>query len=24
MLKVGDDHFLISHQEPKVDVCEKH
>jgi murein L,D-transpeptidase YafK len=24
MLKVGDDHFLVSHQEPKVDVCEKH
>ena len=24
MLKVGDDHFLVSHMEPKVDVCEKH
>jgi hypothetical protein len=24
MLKVGDDHFLVSHQEPRVDVCEKH
>ncbi len=24
MIKVGDDHFLVSHQEPKVDVCEKH
>jgi murein L,D-transpeptidase YafK len=24
MLKVGDDHFLVTHQEPKVDVCEKH
>jgi murein L,D-transpeptidase YafK len=24
MLKVGDDHFLVSHREPKVDVCEKH
>jgi murein L,D-transpeptidase YafK len=23
MIKVGDDHFLVSHQEPKVDVCEK-
>jgi murein L,D-transpeptidase YafK len=23
MLKVGDDHFLVTHQEPKVDVCEK-
>src|SRR5579862_5767136 len=24
MLKVGDDHFLVSHMEPKVDVCDKH
>ena len=24
MIKVGDDHFLVSHMEPKVDVCEKH
>jgi murein L,D-transpeptidase YafK len=24
MIKAGDDHFLVSHQEPKVDVCEKH
>ena len=24
MIKVGNDHFLVSHQEPKVDVCEKH
>jgi murein L,D-transpeptidase YafK len=24
MLKVGDDHFMVSHLEPKVDVCEKH
>jgi murein L,D-transpeptidase YafK len=24
MIKVGDDHFLVSHQEPKVDVCERH
>jgi murein L,D-transpeptidase YafK len=24
MLKVGDDHFQVTHQEPKVDVCEKH
>src|SRR3984957_19958206 len=23
MIKVGDDHFLVSHMEPKVDVCEK-
>ena len=24
MIKVGNDHFEVSHQEPKVDVCEKH
>jgi murein L,D-transpeptidase YafK len=24
MLKEGDDHFQVTHQEPKVDVCEKH
>jgi len=24
MIKEGDDHFLVSHQEPKVDVCERH
>jgi murein L,D-transpeptidase YafK len=24
MIKVGDDHFLVSHMEPKIDVCEKH
>jgi murein L,D-transpeptidase YafK len=23
MLKVGNDHFMVSHLEPKVDVCEK-
>ncbi len=20
----GNDHFLVSHQEPKVDVCDRH
>jgi murein L,D-transpeptidase YafK len=24
MLKEGNDHFEVTHQEPKVDVCEKH
>jgi len=24
MIKVGNDHFLVSRQEPKVDVCERH
>ncbi len=24
MLKEGNDHFLVSHQEPKVDVCDRH
>src|SRR5258708_1240433 len=24
MIKAGNDHFEVSHQEPKVDVCEKH
>jgi murein L,D-transpeptidase YafK len=24
MLKVGSDHFEVTHQEPKVDVCERH
>jgi murein L,D-transpeptidase YafK len=24
MIKEGDDHFLVSHLEPKVDVCERH
>jgi murein L,D-transpeptidase YafK len=24
MIKVGNDHFEVSHLEPKVDVCEKH
>src|ERR1700734_320557 len=24
MIKVGNDHFEVLHQEPKVDVCEKH
>jgi murein L,D-transpeptidase YafK len=24
MIKVGNDHFEVSHQEPKIDVCEKH
>ncbi len=24
MIKEGDDHFLVSHMEPKVDVCERH
>jgi murein L,D-transpeptidase YafK len=24
MIKEGNDHFLVSHQEPKVDVCDRH
>ena len=24
MIKEGNDHFLVSHREPKVDVCDKH
>jgi murein L,D-transpeptidase YafK len=24
MLKVGNDHFEVTHQQPKVDVCERH
>ena len=24
MIKEGDDHFLVSHLEPKVDVCDRH
>jgi murein L,D-transpeptidase YafK len=24
MIKVGNDHFLVSRQEPKVDVCDRH
>jgi murein L,D-transpeptidase YafK len=24
MIKEGDDHFLVSHMEPKIDVCDRH